>query len=147
MGDVETGPGTLTAARQYLQGQWTLQSFEVSPPGQPPIKLNGTGILTYDEYSNLDIEVRVDEKTAELLDKAGITVEQGVMSSKGRTAIDIQARTLTYIIEGQPPTGVPSGPLGLNRPRHWQVEGNILTLTTKGDDGKPVSVARWQKTP
>ena len=63
----------------------------------------------------------------------------------GRTAIDMQARTLTYFIAGQAPLGAPSGPLALNRPRYWQVAGNILTLTTRGDDGQPLSVARWQK--
>jgi hypothetical protein len=52
---------------------------------------------------------------------------------------------LTYVLEGQAPLGAPSGPLALNRPRHWQVDGNLLTLTIKGDDSRPVSVGRWQK--
>ena len=63
----------------------------------------------------------------------------------GRTAIDIQARTLTYFFAGQAPLGAPSGPLALNRTRYWQVADNILTLTTRGDDGQPLSVGRWQK--
>lgn len=58
---------------------------------------------------------------------------------------DIQSRTLTYVIEGQPPLGAPSGPLALNRPRHWEVDGNLLTLTIKGDDSRPVPVRRWWK--
>ena len=57
----------------------------------------------------------------------------------------MQARTLTYVVQGQPPAGAPSGPLALNRKRHWVVEGNLLTLTTKADDGKALSVAKWQK--
>ena len=43
------------------------------------------------------------------------------------------------------PAGAPSGPLALNRKRYWVVEGNVLTLTTKADDGKDLSVAKWQK--
>jgi hypothetical protein len=33
----------------------------------------------------------------------------------------------------------------VSRPRHWQVDGNVLTLTTKDDAGKPVSVSKWRK--
>jgi hypothetical protein len=49
------------------------------------------------------------------------------------------------VIEGQPVAG--SGPLAPSRPRHWQVDGNVLTLTTKDDAGNAVSVGRWQKVP
>ena len=31
-GPVDTGSGTLTAARKYLEGTWTLVSFELFPP-------------------------------------------------------------------------------------------------------------------
>jgi hypothetical protein len=52
---------------------------------------------------------------------------------------------MTYLLEGQPSGfGVP-GPLGTARPRHWVVEGNLLTLTTQDDAGKPLSVGRWRK--
>jgi hypothetical protein len=33
----------------------------------------------------------------------------------------------------------------LNRPRYWEIDGNKLTLTTKGDDGEPTSIGRWEK--
>ena len=69
-----------------------------------------------------------------------------MLSTKGRTVIDMQNKTLTYVISGQPPAGAPSGPIGLNRPRYWEVNGNELTLTTKDDNGKPTSVGRWRKT-
>jgi hypothetical protein len=55
----------------------------------------------------------------------------------------MQNRTLTYVIAGQPAGN--TGPLALSRPRHWQVDGNVLTLTTKDDAGKPVSVSKWRK--
>jgi hypothetical protein len=145
MGPVDTGAGSLTAARKYLEGRWTLLSFEVFPPGQPPLQLKGSGTLSYDAFGNLNMEIRVDEATSELLARAGIPTREGVLSTSGRTVVDMQARTLTYMIEGQPPVGAPSGPLATNRPRYWQVEGNVLTLTTKGDDGKPVSTGRWEK--
>jgi hypothetical protein len=98
----------------------------------------------------MTIEIRVaDPKVAEELERAGIPLNQGMISTSGRTAIDMQARTITYFLQGEPPllSSRPGGPLSFRRPRHWEVQGNVLTLTTKGDDGKPVSIGRWQKSP
>jgi hypothetical protein len=144
IGPIEKGPGSTNAARKFLEGRWSLQSYEVFPPGQPPIQVKGSGTLLYDAYGNLDIEIRTDPETARRLEGAGIQTEGGVLSTSGRTVVDMQHQTLTYVIEGQP-KGPQSGPLGLNRPRHWTVEGNVLTLTTQGDDGKPVSSGKWEK--
>ena len=91
------------------------------------------------------MQIRVDEPTGRALTQAGILISEGKLSTTGRTVIDVATHTLSYVVEGQPPRGAPSGPLALNRPRHWEVEGNVLTLTTKDDDGRPVSVSRWEK--
>jgi hypothetical protein len=145
-GKPDTGPGTSTAARKYLEGRWSLLSFEVFPPGKAPVQVTGgQGSLTYDGFGNLQIEIRVPANAVEPLRLAGVPTNGGVMSLKGRTAIDMQKRTLTYFIEGQPAFGAPSGPLALNRTRYWEVEGRVLTLTTKSDDGQPLSVGKWEK--
>jgi hypothetical protein len=144
-GPVDTGPGTLAAARKYLEGRWSLLSFEIVISGEQPQKVKGEGTLTYDGFGNLDVEIRVDQPTEDALRAAGIPIMDGILSSSGSTVVNMQARTLTYVFKGQPPRGAPSGPLALNRPRHWEVEGDVLTLTTKSDDGRPVSVARWRK--
>lgn len=144
LGSVETGPGTLTAARKFLEGRWTLESFEVYPPGKPPVVLKGSGMLLYDDMGNLRMEVRADEASADLLRAAGIDIRDGVISTEGRTAIDLQNRTLTYVLEGQAP--LVEGPLGMRHPRHWVVDETTLTLTTKDDTGRPLSVGRWKRT-
>ena len=143
-GPVDTGAGTLTQARKYLEGRWTLESFEVYPPGGPAITLKGSGTLSYDEFSNLRIEIRADQASSDLLRAAGVEIRDGVISSDGRTAVDLQNHTLTYIVPGQTNS---TGPLALMRPRHWEVQGDLLTLTTQDDSGKPLSVGRWRKTP
>ena len=73
-GPVDTGAGTLTQARKYLEGRWTLESFEVFPPGGPAITLKGSGTLSYDEFSNLRIEIRADQASSDLLRAAGIEI-------------------------------------------------------------------------
>lgn len=146
-GPVQTGPGTLSAARKFLEGRWSLTSFRFFVPGQEPISLDGEGTLVYDDYGNLTLDVRVDDPTARRLDEAGIVIRNGVLSSSGRAVINLQAHTLTFVLPDQPVPGARSGPLGLNRPRHWEVDGSSLVLTTLGDDGKPASISRWEKLP
>jgi hypothetical protein len=149
-GPVDKGPGTLAAARKYLEGRWDLQTFDIMPPGQATIHLTkqtGRGTLIYDDFGNLEMDVKVDEPTAKLLAAAGIATKNGSLYSKGKTAVDVPGRTLRFILQGQPPTGAASGPIALNKLRHWEVNGNVLTLTTKDDAGKVLSVGTWQKAP
>jgi hypothetical protein len=150
---VKMGPAdsTLEGARKFLEGRWTLMSYEVFPPGKPSVVLgpsSGTGTLTYDAYSNLDIQIRVtDQKAADALDAAGIPLKDGVIATTGRTAIDLQNHTLTYLLEGQGQlvSTAQQGPLAFNRPRYWQVEGDVLVISTKDDSGKPLAIGRWKK--
>jgi len=149
-GPVDKGPGTLAAARKYLEGRWDLQTYDIMPPGQATIHLTkqtGKGTLVYDDFGNLEMDIKVDEPTAKLLAAAGIQTKNGSLYSKGKTAVDLQGKTLRFILDGQPPAGAPSGPIALNKLRHWEVDGNMLTLTTKDDAGKVVSVGKWQKMP
>lgn len=144
-GPVDTGKGTVTAARQYLEGRWTLESFEVSAPGTAPVMLVGQGTLTYDAFGNLQMEIRADEKSADLLRAAGIDIRDNMISTAGRTVVDMQHRTIAFVVEGAGLATSASGPLALNRPRYWEVEADRLTLTTRDENGKPLSVGRWRR--
>jgi hypothetical protein len=148
VGKIESGPGTLEEARKFLEGRWALESFEVRPPGKGPIMLKGSGVLNYDDFGNLHMEIRADQASSDLLRAAGIDIRDGVISTDGRTAIDLQNHTLTYFLEGQRSSNVTGGgPLATNRPRHWEVTGDVLTLTTKDDSGAPLSIGRWKRSP
>jgi hypothetical protein len=146
VGKIESGPGTVQEARKFLEGRWALESFELRQPGKEPIALKGSGVLNYDDFGNLRMEIRADQAASDLLRAAGIEIRDGVISSDGRTAIDLQNRTLTYFIEGQRSSNITGGgPLALNRPRHWEVTGDVLTLTTRDDSGAPLAISRWKK--
>jgi hypothetical protein len=145
-GRTGSGTPTLAEARKFLQGRWALESFEVRPPGKAPIFPKGSGVLNYDDFGNMRMEIRADEAASDLLRAAGINIRDGIISSDGRTVIDVPNKTLTYFVEGQRSslqTG--GGPLALNRPRHWEVTGDVLTLTTKDEAGTPLSISRWKK--
>lgn len=146
MGPVATGAGTTAAARKFLEGRWVLESMVVNPPGGKPITLKGTGVLNYDDFGNMEMNIKADEAASDLLRAGGVVIPDGVISTTGRTAIDVQNKTLTYIVEGQASamkTG--GGPLSPNRPRHWEVTGDVLTLTTKDESGAALSISRWKK--
>jgi hypothetical protein len=144
MGPVDQGAGSLTTARQFLEGRWTLESFEIHPAGKPPITPKGAGSLTYDKFGNLRMEIRADRDAVDTLRAAGIDIRDGVIATDGRAAIDMQNKTLTYMIQSQS-AAAGTGPLATNRPRHWQVEADVLTLTTKDEAGNPASVSRWRR--
>jgi len=105
VGTVDTGSGSVTEARKFLEGRWTLESFEVHPPGKPVVNLKGMGTLTYDDFGNLRMEIRADQAASDQLRAAGFDIRDGIISSDGRTAVDMPNRTLTYVIQGQPPAG------------------------------------------
>jgi hypothetical protein len=140
---VNTGPQSLASARNFLEGRWVLESFEVRPAGKPPIVLKGNGTLVYDNMGNLKMDIRADEASADVLRASGIDIRDGMISTDGRTAVDMQNKTLTYVVKGQAP--LIRGPLGVERPRHWVVEGDTLILTTLDDAGQPLSVGRWKR--
>ena len=146
-GPVDTGKGSTKAARAFLEGRWSLESFEVFPPGKPVTSVRGDGTLTYDQFGNLQMEIRADEQSSDLLRAAGIEIIDGTVSTGGRAVIDLQHRTIAYILDGQGFATSQSGPLALNRPRYWEVEGDRLTLTTKDESGRPLSVGRWRRMP
>jgi hypothetical protein len=142
----QTSSPSLGDARKFLEGRWSLDSFEVRPPAAAPIVLTGSGDLTFDNFANLRMEIRADQAASDLLRASGIEIRDGIISTDGRVAIDLQRRTLTYFLEGQRSsykTG--GGPLALNRPRYWEVTGDTLTLTTRDDSGAPLSISRWTR--
>ena len=146
LGPVDTGAGTTASARKFLEGRWLLESAEITPPGGKPITLKATGVLNYDDFGNLEMNIKADQASSDLLRAAGVVIPDGVISTTGRTAIDVQNKTLTYILEGQNAsmqTG--GGPLSANKPRHWEVSGDVLTLTTRDEKGAPTAVSRWKK--
>jgi hypothetical protein len=153
VGAVMLGASCTAAPRQRplpigavnLQGRWSLVSMELFPPNEAAIHVVGSGQLVYDDFANLTVDLRVDEATARLFERIGISAPNGVISTSGRTLVDMTSRTLSYTLEGQQAVRPATHPLDTNRPRYWEVDGNTLTLRTKDDTGKVISVAVWRK--
>ena len=145
IGEVESGPGTTASARKFLEGRWSLVSMDLFPPNEPAIHVVGSGTLLYDNFANMTVDLRIDSATAKMFERIGIAAPDGIISTTGRTLVDMTSRTLSYTLEGQQAVRPAMHPLDTNRPRYWEVEGNTLTLRTKDDTGKVISVAVWRK--
>jgi hypothetical protein len=143
---VPTGPATLTQARTSLEGKWTLVSMDVFPPHEQPILRAATGTMIYDKFANLTVELHFTPEATRLAERVGIPISNGTMSTTGRTVIDLNNHSLSYVLEGQAAVRPPTGPLDTNRPRYWEVNGNTLTLRTKDADGAVLMVSVWHKT-
>jgi hypothetical protein len=141
----EKGPRTLAEAREYLVGKWTLVNMDVFPPNAPPIQNAATGSMVYDEFSNMTVTMMFNPEAAKLTEKIGIPTKDGVLTTTGRTLIDIGQRSLSYVLEGEPDYRPARHPLDTNLPRYWEANGNRLTLRTKDSAGKVLTVSIWQK--
>lgn len=146
MGPVDQGPESIVAERKFLEGRWSLMQFQVFPQGKPPITLTGDGSLNYDEFGNLRIEIRADEKASDLLRSAGVDIRDGKISTDGRVVLDSQRRSLSYILDGDKVGAPAAGPLAPSRPRYWEIKGDVLMLSTKDETGRVLSTGTWKKT-
>ena len=135
MGPVATGPARSQTRASFCRAAGPSSRSKCVPRGRRRLPA-GTGVLTYDDFGNLRMEIRTDTATSDQLRAAGIAIQDGVLSTDGRTVIDPANRTLTYFLEGQSSSLVTGGgPLAPNRPRHWEVTADTLTLTTRDDNG------------
>ena len=67
IGDIETGPGTVQGARKFLEGRWALESFEIRSADGKQVPLKGSGVLDYDDFGNLRMEIRADQASSDVL--------------------------------------------------------------------------------
>ena len=138
--------GTLTDARNRLAGTWTLVSLDLFPPGQPPIHDAASGIMSYDEYSNLKVDLRLTPACGEACPEDWDPAHPGGFADHQRPRGNRpRARALSYVLEGQKPMRQAMHPLDTNLPRYWELNGNELTLRTKDEKGTVLSVAVWRK--
>jgi hypothetical protein len=136
-----------TAACTDLEGTWSLLSFTIYPPGGAPIEVKGAGTLWFDDFGYARMTLDADAASAALLTEAGIPMENNRFVTWGKTIVDKRNKTLKYVeyaFDGQYPA-VTAGPTAVERLCYWNVTGSTLTLTTKDERGKPLSIGRWRR--
>ena len=141
IGPVETGEGSLAAARKELQGSWALTSLDVidASGGRNPVKANGA--LSFDAFSNLVISARIDDPRLEKTLPLDFT---------GRIVINPDKRLFYPAdVEGAPDHKVDPkalGPVSSDKIRQYTVTGDTLVVTYLDAGGKPTAVTTWRRT-
>jgi hypothetical protein len=140
MGDVDTGAGSLQDVRNQLKGKWTLASLNaIDAAGKSdPVKANG--ILTYDEFGNLEIQAVIDDPR--LKDRLRLDYS-------GRIVIDTAKKEFrTAEVEAGLAANRDAVDLGRVAPdkvRRYELTGDQFTVTYLDAAGKPSAVAVWHR--
>jgi hypothetical protein len=136
-----------TAACTDLEGTWSLLSFTVYPPSAAPVEMRGEGTLSFDDFGYVMMTLNADAASATLMTAAGIPMEKNRFFMWGKTVVDKRNKTVKYVtygFEGRYPA-LTAAPIAAERLCYWNVTGSTLTLTTKDDSGKPLSVGKWRR--
>jgi len=144
---------TLQAARKALEGNWSLVSLDVTAPDGRNAAIEATGTLVSDAFGNLSIEYRMSPAGQKVLGSVGVTSPNPVITTTGRAVIDIDQKRITYVSDKSDAKPFDAdlaarraNPFALEHPRYYALgTDGILTLTTRYDDGKDASVARWKR--
>lgn len=134
---IDTGPGSLQAARRALEGTWTLVSLDVMEGGAPR-RVPASGTLTYDAYGNMTIEGKIDDDPART---------PTFLAYRGRIVIDT-ARKQFYpadLVSGAPVDQSALAPVSPDKARRYEVTADTLTVTYMDAAAKPTAVASWRR--
>ena len=152
---IETGSGTITDARNQLQGRWTLITLAVTTEDGQRATIDASGVMTFDPYGNLDIEYRLSESGRKTLEGLGIQTPGLVLSTSGNVAIDPGQRQIRYMAEGAHERALNfdaelasrrDNPFGVDRVRfYFFTDDGFLMLATRHDNGAEAAVARWRR--
>jgi len=156
VGDVDTGPESLTAVRQRLDGQWTLATLAIFDETGRKVDVEATGSLVSDAYGGLAIEYRMRDAGQKALGSAGIVSPNPVLTTTGRVAIEPRQRQITYVgadytKQGGFDAGLAAkraNPFALERIRYYTFNADgTLSLATRHDNGRDAVVSTWKRAP
>jgi hypothetical protein len=149
---IATSGETLQAARKQLEGRWTLISLEYAAPDGKRASVEGTaGSIVADAFGNLEIEYRLSDSGRKTLTSLGFQTPNPVISTKGRSVINVDQRSIVYVDDKAQPfdpkaAAGRANPFALERTRYYDFGADgVLTLTTRHDDGKDAAVSKWKK--
>src|SRR2546423_119338 len=141
-GPVDIGAGSLEAVRRQLEGTWTLTSYEVYRDGKRQ-RVPASAHLSYDNFGNLTM-------TGELARPGAGETRPVLLNYSGRAVLDVATRELRLLGMVQSGDAVPSSVVEATSPenvRHYDIRGDVLTLTVLSGKGKPTAASAWKKQP
>ena len=143
MGPVDTGSGSVEAARRQLQGVWDLVSLDTFPtPGGAAVPVKAQAVLSYDEYGNLQMKGRLLEQTG------NDRVSAAFLHYSGRAVVDVTKQQLQLMSVSGPATegGLPDE-VAFDQVRKYSIDGEMLKVSTIDANGGITATAVWKRSP
>jgi hypothetical protein len=154
---IDTGAGSVVAARKSLEGTWELLSLDVTALDGRQRMVEAGGKLVLDAFGNLDINYKIADAGLQALDSIGLKSPDPVISTTGKVVIDAGQRKVTYLGTGQQLDKAfdadlakrKANPFALERTRYYSVDNTsgVLTLMTRYDNGKNAATSKWRRDP
>lgn len=138
LGPVDTGAGSVEAARRQLQGEWGLVALDAIAPSGEATRVKATAVLTYDDYGNFRIVGRFEDPRVTRLELNRMLVFEG------RAVVDARKQELTLFESGEGPP-LRGTPIATDRVRRYAFENDQLRLSTIDADGRVTATTTWQK--
>ena len=149
---IDQGAATTSSERRALQGEWTLVSLDVATEDGRTRQVDAEGRLSFDEFANLRIDFRMSDAGLAALESIGVRSPNPVISTTGNAAIDPVQHRITYVAPDAgerafDPTLAANraNPFALERVRYYTLDGGVLTLMTRHDNGVNASTSRWRR--
>lgn len=138
IGDIESGPGSLTATRKALEGTWTLDSLEVvdAKGARRPVKAGGQ--LTYDSFGNMTVRGVIEDPALR---------DTLVLEYTGRITIDnVKHEFYPADLQSDRPVEASDiGPISPDKVRRYELAGNSFVVTYIDKAANPTAVIRWRR--
>jgi hypothetical protein len=139
LGPVDTGAGSLEAARRQLQGEWSLVALETPESSGELTRIAATGVLTYDEYGNFTITGRVEDPRASRLEL------ERMLTFTGRAVVDPRRQELRLIENTGKGDRLAGTPIALDRVRRYAFDKELLRISTVDANGSITATTTWQR--
>jgi hypothetical protein len=138
-GPTDTGAGSLEDERRRLKGTWQLESLQMLSQTGETLKVQASGVLTYDDYGNLTMKGTVTGST---------DIDPSALNIAGRVTIDPDTHTLRILDVTSPTPDArrvdPS--IDPKHVRHYEFLGvDELKTTVVNAAGQTTATALWKR--
>ena len=138
LGPVDTGAGSVEAARRQLQGEWNLVRLETPGPSGESRAVAARALLTYDEYGNFTIAGKVEDPSV-----TRVEVDR-LLRFSGRAVIDARKQELRLFPSGDSPP-LDGTAISVDRVRRYAFENEMLRMSTVDANGQITATSTWQR--
>ena len=138
LGPVDSGAGSVEAARRQLQGTWSLLSYELYNAAGVATRVDASAQLTSDEYGNLTVQGQAKDPNARTPNA------EAFLNYNGRAVVDPGKHELR-LLDVSGAGNASAETINIDAVRQYQIQGDRLQVTQKDAAGRTIARATWKR--